>query len=150
MSDIVKRMVDCNGQVSYEGTLPVSGSVTALGPLTNAQLRATPVPVSLPDLPTLAQTYITSADMTTAAAITPAPAAGKKIVASGILVSTDTAMTFDIEMETSHNVLATLYLGVNDSKFIPMPIKGDVADKKLFGKASIAGNVSITAVTYSE
>ena len=101
---------------------------------------------------TLTRTYTASADMTTAAAITPAPAAGQKIVAMDILVSTDTAMSFTVQMETSNNVLAKVYLNGPGSAQITFRgfLKGDAADKKLMGKASAAGNVAITAVTFSE
>jgi hypothetical protein len=101
---------------------------------------------------TLTRTYTTSANMSTAAAITPSPTTGQKIVAMDILVSTDTAMNFSVQMETSNNVLAKIYMPANSSAQITLRggLKGDVADKKLFGKASVSGNVAITAVTFSE
>ena len=97
------------------------------------------------------RTYTTSADMTTAAAITAAPAAGLKIVATDILVSSDTAMLFDVEMETSGNVLAAVRLPANGTAQITLRgfLKGDTAAKKLMGKASATGNVYITAVYYT-
>lgn len=93
-----------------------------------------------------------SADMTTAAAITNTPASGQKIVATDILVSTDTSMKFTIQMETSENKLSAAYIpayGAHNFCFRGL-LKGDAADKKLFGKASVSGNVSITAIHYSE
>lgn len=100
----------------------------------------------------LTRTYTNSADMTTAAQITPAPATGQKIVAMDILVSTDTAMKFSIQMETSNNILTEVYLAANSSAQITLRgfIKGDANGKKLFGKASAAGNVGITVVSFSE
>ncbi len=101
---------------------------------------------------TLARTCTVSADMTTAAAITPAPASGQKIVAVDNLVSTDTAMSFTVQMETSNNVLAKVYLSGPGTAQLTLRgyMKGDAADKKLMGKASDAGNVAITAITFSE
>jgi len=98
------------------------------------------------------RTYTTSADMTTAAAITAAPTAGNKIVADDILVSTDTAMLFTIQMETSNNVLAAVRLPANATVPITLrdALKGDAADKALYGKASASGNVYITACYHSE
>jgi hypothetical protein len=101
---------------------------------------------------TVTRTYTTSADMTTAAAITAAPTSGQKIVAMDILISTDTAMSFTIQEETSATVFAKLYLPANGSAQITLRgyLKAAVADKKLMGKASVAGNVAITAVYFSE
>ena len=55
-------------------------------------------------------------------------------------------MLFDIEMETSANVLAAVRLPANGSAQISLRgyLKGDAADKKLYGKASAAGNVYVT------
>lgn len=101
---------------------------------------------------TVTRTYTASADMTTPADITPAPAAGETIVGMDILVSTDTAMGFDIQMETSGNVLAGAFLPANGIYQFTLRgmIKGDAADKKLQGHADTAGNVKITAITFSE
>ena len=101
---------------------------------------------------TVVRTYTTSADMSTAAAITAAPTAGQKIYADDILVSAAVAMEYSIQMETSANVLASVFVPANGTVQITMRdgIKGDAADKKLFGKASVAGNVRITACYHSE
>lgn len=101
---------------------------------------------------TVTRTYTTSANMTTPAAITAAPTSGQKIVAMDILISTDTAMSFDVEMETSANVLAQVYLPANGTAQITLRgyLKGDAANEKLNGKASEAGNVAVTAVYFSE
>lgn len=100
---------------------------------------------------TLTQTYTTSADMTTAAAITPAPAAGQRIYALDILVSVAAAMNVQIQMETSANVLARLdFPGAGAAQLtLRGYLKGDADAKKLFGKASTAGQVSFTAITFS-
>jgi hypothetical protein len=101
---------------------------------------------------TLTRTYTTSADMTTAAAISAQPEAGKKVVATDIVISTDTAMNFIVQMETSTNGLLKVFLPANGTVQITLRgyIKGDAADKRLFGKASVAGNVAITLVQFSE
>lgn len=101
---------------------------------------------------TVVRTYTTSADMTTAAAITAAPTGGQKIVADDILVSAAVAMEFSVQMETSANVLASIFLPASGTAQITMRdfIKGDAADKKLYGKASIAGAVRVTACYHSE
>jgi hypothetical protein len=101
---------------------------------------------------TLTRTYTASADMSTAAAITAAPTSGQKIVLMDVLISVDTAMSFSLQMETSANVLAKFYLPANGTMQVTLRgfIKGDAADKKIYGKASVAGNVAVTAVYYSE
>jgi len=101
---------------------------------------------------TVTRTYTASADMTTAAAISPAPSAGLKIVGMDILVSTDTAMSFSVQEETSATVFAKVFLPANGTVQITLRgyVKAAVADKKLYGKASVAGNVSVTVVSFSE
>lgn len=133
-----------NGVLTVDG-LPLGTADNGDG---TRALLVTQSPAAVPQ--TLTQTYTASANMTTAAAITPAPASGEKIVAVGIQVSTDTAMNFSVQMETSANVLARVFLPANGDYTITLRLKGDLADKKLFGKASAVGNVSITAITLSE
>lgn len=101
---------------------------------------------------TVVRTYTESADMTTAAAISAAPTSGQKVIGDDILVSSDTAMNFKIQMETSTNVLAKVFIPANGTVPITLRdgIKGDATDKKLFGKASVAGNVAITVCQHSE
>lgn len=100
---------------------------------------------------TLTRTFTTSADMTTAAAITPAPAAGQRIYALDILVSVAAAMNVQILMETSNNVLARLdFPGAGAAQVTLRGIlMGDADAKKMFGKASTAGQVSFTMITFS-
>lgn len=103
---------------------------------------------------TVTQTYIASNDMTTAAAITPAPAAGQYIKALDLLVSnlSDADIDFTVQMETTNNILAKVPIKSNSSHPITLRgyLKGDAVAKKLFGKASAAGEVTITANTISE
>lgn len=182
-----ERMPASLGQGTMAQSLPVvvasnQTAVSVSGPLTDAELRAAAVPISIDQttpgttngvqvnaaLPagsntigamtdagpqqTVTRTYTASADMTTAADITPAPTAGQKIVAMDVLVSTDTAMSFSIQEETSATVFAKVFLPANGSAQITLRgyIKAAVANKKLQGKASVAGNVAITTVTFSE
>jgi hypothetical protein len=102
--------------------------------------------------PEIVRKYTASADMTTASAISNAPAKSKKVVAVDILVSSDTAMSFTVQMETSANVLAKVFIPASGTVPITLRglIKGDAADKKLMGIASVAGNVSVTVNHYSE
>lgn len=102
--------------------------------------------------PELVRKYTASADMTTAAAISNKPSKSKKVVAVDILVSSDTAMSFTVQMETSANVLAKVFIPASGTVSITLRgmIKGDAADKKLMGLASVAGNVSATVNHYSE
>ena len=98
------------------------------------------------------QTYTTSTDMTTATAITAAPTSGQKIVIDDILVSTAVAMEFTLQEETSATVFSSFFLPTNGTVFLPFrsKLKLATADKKLFGKASVAGNVRITCFYHSE
>lgn len=95
---------------------------------------------------------VSSADMTTAADISDAPTAGCYAKADDILISTDTAMLFTVQMETSNNVLAAVYLPASGTVQITLRdgLKGDAAGKKLQGKASVAGNVKVTTCWHSE
>lgn len=97
-------------------------------------------------------TYTTSADMSTAAALTAAPTNGQKIVITDIIFSSDTAMNFEFEEETSATVFAKVYIPANGTvQLTPrIPIKLATANKKLFGDASAAGNVAITVTYHSE
>ena len=101
---------------------------------------------------TVTRTYTASADMTTAAAITAAPTAGLKVAAMDLIISTDTAMSFSVQEETSATVFAKVFLPANGTaQLTPRGyLKATVADKKLMGKASVAGNVTITAIYFSE
>src|SRR3990170_4546229 len=97
---------------------------------------------------TITRTCTTSADMQTAADITAAPTAGQKIVLTDLILSVGTTMSLTIQMETSGNVLAKVYMAANSTVQITLRgfLKGDTADKKIQCDASAAGNVAITAV----
>jgi hypothetical protein len=102
--------------------------------------------------PALAQTYTYSADMTTAAALTAAPTGGQKIKATDILVSVANAGFVTVQMETSTNVLAGVFLPANGTYNFCLRgmIKGDAADKKLYGKSTTAGGIAWTIKYHSE
>jgi len=98
-------------------------------------------------------TYTTSSDITTAADIGPAPSGGQKSVLLQALISTDTAMQFTIQMETTAGAeRQSWYLPASGSViFVPRhPVKVGTADKKWQGIASVAGNVAVSTVTTSE
>ena len=98
-------------------------------------------------------TYTPSADMTTAASIGPAPTGSQKSVLLQAVISTDTAMQFTIQMETTAGAeRQSWYLPASGSViFVPRhPVKLGTADKRWQGLASVAGNVAISTVTTSE
>lgn len=101
---------------------------------------------------TVSRQYTTSADMTTAADITAAPSSGLKIVADDILISAAVAMEFTIQEETSATVFASVFIPTNGTVQLTLRdcLKAAVADKKLQGKASVAGNVRVTCCYHSE
>ena len=142
MSDASIRVFDPETQNFYKLKIKDAGDGTY-------GLYATALGAGLSQ--SLTRTYTASADMTTAADITAAPAAGQKIVVTDVILSADRALNFAIQMETSANVLANFYLGEEPVHIAPVGyLKADAADKKLQGKASIPGNVSVTLVYFSE
>jgi len=101
---------------------------------------------------TVTRTVTTSADMTVAADLSAAPTATEKILVLDAIISTDTAMTFSIQEETSGTVFARFYLAATSTiQITPRGyLKTAVADKKVQGIASVAGNVSVTLIYTSE
>lgn len=97
-------------------------------------------------------TYTASADMTTAADLTAAPTGGQKLVITDIILSSDTAMLFEFKEETSGTVIGATRIPEDGVvQFTPRgKWKLPVADKKLQGEASVAGNVYVTVFYYSE
>lgn len=95
---------------------------------------------------------VRSADMSTAADLTAAPNAGQKLVVTDILFSTDTAMQFDFQEETTGKVLLRIFAAANSAYQFTLrsKLKTITADKKLQGKASVAGNVAVSVSYYSE
>lgn len=101
---------------------------------------------------TSSYTYTASADMSTTAAISAAPTSGQYLVIDDIFFSSDTALNFEFEEETSGTVVMKVYVPANFAgQFTPRgKLKLPTADKKLFGDASGAGNVAITVFYHSE
>lgn len=97
-------------------------------------------------------TTTNSADMTTAAAITAAPSAGQLVKIVDIIFSSDTAMNFIFQEETSATQVAKIFVAANTPVQITPrgQLKTFVAGKKLMGKASVAGNVAVTVIYVSE
>ena len=121
--------------------------------LTNTQLRATAVPVSDAGAAWVsALQTTTSADMTGAADLTAAPTAGQKIVVDDVVLSADTAMYVDFLEETSGTLMFRLYVAAGGTaQFSPRAkLKLPVADKRLRGDASAAGNVAVLVLYHSE
>ena len=138
LTSLIALLPAALGQTTMAASLPVAiaSNQSAVSTTDNGPAQTT------------VQTYTASADMTTAASITAAPTSGLKIVALDILVSTDTAMNFSIQEETSATVFAKAFLPANGVWPVTLRgyLKAAVADKKLMGKASVAGNVAITAI----
>jgi len=100
----------------------------------------------------VAYTTTSSADMQTAADLTAAPTTGQKLVIDDIFFGTDTAMTFTFQEESSSTVIIGGYFAANNGITQATPrgiIRLPVANKKLMGKASAAGNVYITIAYHS-
>jgi len=95
---------------------------------------------------------VASADMTTAAAVTDAPTTGQKLVITDILVSADTAMSVLFEEETSGTDVLKVFLPANGAAQLTFrsKLKLATAGKKLTAKASVAGNIAVTAFYYNE
>lgn len=95
---------------------------------------------------------VVSADMTTAAAVTSAPVSEQKICILDIVASSDTAMSLLFEEETTGTDIFKVFVPANGTVQITPrgKVKLATAGKKLTGKASVAGNVAITVVYYSE
>jgi len=98
-------------------------------------------------------TYTTSANMTAAANIGPAPTSGEKSVLLQAVISTDTAMNIILQMETTpSSERVKFFLPANSVVvFVPRyPLKLGTADKRWQAIASIAGNVAFHVMTRSE
>jgi hypothetical protein len=97
---------------------------------------------------------VSSADMSAADAdLTAAPTGGQKWVITDVFVSADTAMRIDIKEETSGTVMFSGYVSANSGfqQLCPRSKrKLAVADKKVVGRTSAAGNVRILVGAYSE
>lgn len=95
---------------------------------------------------------VVSADMTTAAAVTNAPAGGQKLILRDIIISTDTAMNVLVEEETSGTDILKVFIPANGTVQVTprSKIKLATADKKITCKASATGNIAVTCSYSSE
>lgn len=96
---------------------------------------------------------VTSADASGAAlSVTDAPTSGQKLVFTDIIVSSDTALRLDFKIETAGTILFSIYMGAGTTvNLVPRgKLKLATADKKLQVQASVAGNIGVTALYYSE
>lgn len=95
----------------------------------------------------------TSADATTAAAVTDAPTTGQKLVITDIIASSDTAMFLLFHEEsTAGNLFFKVFIPANGTVQITPrgKVKLTTVNKKLMVDASAAGNIAITVLYYSE
>lgn len=98
-------------------------------------------------------TYTTSADMQTAAAISPAPSTGEYLVVDDIIASADTAMSIEFELEDAASTnYVKLFLAANSVLQVTPRGKWKLgtANKKLFADCSAAGNVAFSVWSHSE
>lgn len=94
-------------------------------------------------------TYTTSADMSTAAAIAPAPGAGAYSQLLEVTISVGSAIEVSLQEETSATVLFSFLMAANTTLNFK-PSHGNelpTANKRWMGKASGAGQIRITTVT---
>jgi hypothetical protein len=97
---------------------------------------------------------VTSANMSGADAdLTAAPTVGQKWVITDVVVSADAAMTVTIKEESSGLVMFTIVFGTGGGYAQITPRskrKLAVANKKVVGRTTASGNVSILVGAYSE
>lgn len=95
----------------------------------------------------------TSADATTAAAVSDAPQSGMKLVILDVIASSDTAMFLLFHEEsTAANLYYKVFVPANGTVQITPrgKCKLTTVDKKLMVDASASGNISVTCIYYSE
>lgn len=102
----------------------------------------------------ITHTVTNSANMTTAADISPSPTGGQKIVLADVLISVDTDMSVTLREATSNTVVAGPYYiaaySVVQITTRSRHLKLPVADRKLQGITSASGNITIETWVYSE
>jgi len=133
------------------GGLKVDGSGTAL-PVSGTFYQATQPTSDNGPAWTSSYQHTASADASSGADATAAPASGQKIVVDDIILSTGVALTVTFEDETAGTDLLVLYMPANGvAQVTPRGrIKLPVADKKLRIKTSAAGAVACTVCYHSE
>lgn len=97
-------------------------------------------------------TNTVSADLSSTTIVTAAPTAGQKLIITDIVLSADTDMNVIFAEETSGTVMYKAFIksGVPFQISPRSKMKLATVNKKLTGKASVSGNISITVSYYSE
>jgi hypothetical protein len=101
----------------------------------------------------IAGARFTSADQSGAvASVTSAPTAGQKLVITDLIISVDTDMRVDFNVESSGTIIESVYMAANSTVNLITRGKRKLAnaDKKLQVRTSAAGNMSVNAFYYSE
>lgn len=101
----------------------------------------------------IAGAAFTSSDQSGAvASVTSAPTSGQKLVITDIIISVDTAMRVDFNVEDSATVIESIYMAANSTVNLITRSKRKLAtaDKKLQVQTSVAGNIRVNAFYYSE
>lgn len=93
----------------------------------------------------------TSANASTAAAVTDAPDTGEKLAIKSIIVSAAAAMEIAFEEETSGTELVKFHMAQDSTVQVSFdsPLVLPTADKKLYIDTDTAGSVSATVLYYS-
>ncbi len=101
----------------------------------------------------IAGVRFSSADQSAAAAaVSDAPPAGLKLVATDIEISVDTAMKVTLSEETTGTVISEVYMGANTTVNLVTRGKRKLATavKKLMVRTSASGNITVNAGYYFE
>jgi len=96
----------------------------------------------------------TSADQHSAvASVTDAPTSGQKLVITDLIISSDTALSVSFNIESDATVIyGPFYLAAGSTVNLVTraKLKLGTANKKLQVQSSVAGNISVLALYYSE
>ena len=85
------------------------------------------------------------------AALTDAPAADESLVITDVVISVASAMRVDLKNDSGGSVIMSFYLPANGTlQFTPRSKLKLAADKKLYVRTSVSGNIAVTAFYYSE
>ncbi len=141
---------DAGGSVTVDQATHDSLNCNANVQVGNADASTSnPVPIVDHREATATHQYTTSADMSSAAAnLTAAPASGKRIAVTDLIVSAEAAMVLTLKEETSGTVVAALDLVAHSVVAINLAgrLRLPTADKRLQGQTSVSGNIYVTAV----
>lgn len=134
------------------GVVTITGSVGGAVTVTSGNLASTDNGPAWTSSFGVTGSAVQSANITGTTVITDVPTSGQKLVITDVLLSTDTAMNILLAEETSGMPIAKIYLPTNGTvQWTPRSkMKLPTANKRLTAKASVTGNVGITAQYYSE